>query len=77
MDGPIPTRITIDFSGHIDPARGWIIGRVDETSGRVELLSVPREATPPVAPRASRRGSVASASDCTCPDLCDLDHEND
>lgn len=79
MDGPqpTPTRITIDFTGSVQPGRAWILGRVDETGGRVELLAFDRAADDGSIGGSIGGESVADASGCTCPEFCERDHANE
>ena len=74
MQAPVPTRITIDFSGDANPANAWIVGGLPGGSGRLEVVTArpgePREQV--VAP------TEYDAGECICPDWgCERDHANE
>lgn len=71
---PVPARITIDFRDAVMPSRGWILG-IGEASARVELLAF--EASGPELGAAAGSRLAITASGCTCPEFCELDHANE
>ena len=66
-------RIQQDFRDRIDPGHAWILGRLDSTTTRLDVLSAipsePREI--PLAPE------PFDAGECACPDPCQHDHANE
>ena len=71
---PTPIRITIDFRDSVHPARGWILGRLDGSPDRVDVLAV--NGTNP-AHRPVESLATAADGDCTCPAFCERDHDLD
>ena len=67
----LPARITIDFRESLDPARGWILG-VGDSLKRVELLAFAK----PELVQAHQSTTAVDAT-CTCPDVCERDHDID
>lgn len=72
----VPTRVTIDFRESIHPSRTWILGLAAESEGRVDLLAFEGGTATSGPQRASVRPTALSA-ECSCPDFCERDHENE
>jgi hypothetical protein len=74
MQAPVPTRITIDFTGDANPANAWIVGRLPGSAGRLEVVTAT-----PGEPREDVLGPAPfDAGDCICPDFgCEHDHANE
>ncbi len=76
----VPTRITIDFRDSMHPSRNWILGLDADPAVRVDLLAfdgagAATSTRPSSRPVPSR--PTALSAECSCPDFCERDHENE
>ena len=67
-----PSQAVLSRPSAIDPARAWILGIVVEDDG--QFRPVPAAGSPELTAR-TWDDETRPASDCTCPDYCEVEHD--